>query len=470
MISAAEIYAASCSYEDVSSAIDLAQIADTVRVPAGTCTWNNQLVIRKGINLIGTGIGNTIIISNYEGTGWATHTSRYLIVYWPQHPANNELFRLSGFTFDCDRKSGGIFLVNGNANYPINKIRIDHTRIINASGHNLCQHGPVYGVADNNDWQGGTIVGIFSLDAQIWNSHTFNFGTADNFYFEDNNFTGGSVVNSGWGGRYAFRYNDITLTAHSFPTFDAHGNMGPGMGYSMMGVEIYENVIHGGSYMCRTVDLRGGRSLVYNNKLINTVSAGAVIREEYDDAGNPPTHALDGQPQHIWDTYYFGNTRNNIRMPFDSVGTFDYGSRDCGEWENQGCHEGRVPTHNIHFWQQEATFDGSSGVGAGLISQRPATCTTEGVAWWATDEEKLYRCKNGAWKLYYVPYPYPHPLRLGDSEEIDLGEIIPEPDPPQPTLDVVTIQDMLGAYQQYKRNEVTLAYFLDKLRKWIVFW
>ena len=48
------------------------------------------------------------------------------------------------------------------------------------------------------------------------------------------------------------------------------------------------------------------------------------------------------------------------------------------------------------------------------------------------------------------------------------GEIIL--DPITPTPDIVTIQDMLGAYQQYKRNEVGILYFLDKLRRWIVFW
>ena len=36
--------------------------------------------------------------------------------------------------------------------------------------------------------------------------------------------------------------------------------------------------------------------------------------------------------------------------------------------------------------------------------------------------------------------------------------------------EVVTIQDMLSAYQQYKTNEVSLLYFLNKLRNWIVFW
>lgn len=34
---------------------------------------------------------------------------------------------------------------------------------------------------------------------------------------------------------------------------------------------------------------------------------------------------------------------------------------------------------------------------------------------------------------------------------------------------IVTIQDMLNAYQDYKRNEVSILYFLDKLRNWIVF-
>lgn len=34
---------------------------------------------------------------------------------------------------------------------------------------------------------------------------------------------------------------------------------------------------------------------------------------------------------------------------------------------------------------------------------------------------------------------------------------------------IVTIQDMLNAYQEYKQNEVSILYFLEKLRSWIVF-
>ena len=38
------------------------------------------------------------------------------------------------------------------------------------------------------------------------------------------------------------------------------------------------------------------------------------------------------------------------------------------------------------------------------------------------------------------------------------------------TTEIVTLQEMLSAYQQYKRNEVGILYFLDKLKNWIVFW
>ena len=39
-----------------------------------------------------------------------------------------------------------------------------------------------------------------------------------------------------------------------------------------------------------------------------------------------------------------------------------------------------------------------------------------------------------------------------------------------PTPKIITLQNMLNAYQEYKRNEVSILYFLDKLKNWIVFW
>lgn len=78
---------------------------------------------------------------------------------------------------------------------------------------------------------------------------------------------------------------------------------------------------------------------------------------------------------------------------------------------------------NREFYQQFGTnaepgsFNGTTGVGQGLLSARPSTCTagpggnTPGVGYWATDANTLYVCNpTNTWTAYYTPYTYPHPL------------------------------------------------------------
>ncbi len=56
-------------------------------------------------------------------------------------------------------------------------------------------------------------------------------------------------------------------------------------------------------------------------------------------------------------------------------------------------------------------FDGSTGVGVGIIANRPTSGLTVGVGYWATDEQKFYKATGtNTWALYYQPYAYPHPL------------------------------------------------------------
>jgi hypothetical protein len=73
------------------------------------------------------------------------------------------------------------------------------------------------------------------------------------------------------------------------------------------------------------------------------------------------------------------------------------------------------------YYQQTTNFNGTSGVGSGPRSARPASCTT-GVAYWSIDQGSWNRSVAGgqgvldkcastnSWQnAWYVPYVYPHP-------------------------------------------------------------
>ena len=65
---------------------------------------------------------------------------------------------------------------------------------------------------------------------------------------------------------------------------------------------------------------------------------------------------------------------------------------------------------NREYYNENDSFDGTSGVGMGTVANQPSTCTT-GVAYWATDQNTLYQCSaTDTWTPYYMPYTYPHPL------------------------------------------------------------
>ena len=404
------IRAASPSFADVSVAVFKAKAGDTVIVPAGKATWANQLVITKGVNLIGAGIGNTIITSGYNlktPTDVLDHLN-YLIVYSPASPALNEAFRLSGFTLDLNNRCRGVMLKNTTID-AINKIRLDHNLMMNTyrtiDPPIIMVYGSIYGVIDNSRIIDGT-VRLAGLDALSWNSFTFDFGTADSMYLEDNHFTlaDQAVIYSEQGARWCFRHNTIDATACTngmYPVFDAHGNQ-PGAHHANMGLEIYENTIDLGSKGAALLAQRGGKALLYNNALTTSMSVWTLVREEYDDSLNPQaTNPISGQPQHVSDSYYWNNRKNgavNITPTIDM--TVDYGGAI-----------GIVPQANRDVWFEKADFNGTSGVGFGLLSSRPRTCTT-GVGYWATDTKTLYRSAvTNTWSVYYTPYPYPHPLR-----------------------------------------------------------
>ena len=398
-----EIWAASPALADVQAAIAEAAEGDTVRIPAGSATWASQLYINKGIYLVGAGIGSTNIKSGF--TPAAKYDYRCaLIAYIPSSPALNGAFDLSGISYDLDKKTNWIWLGNSSLS-PLTKIRLHHNYITKPAVRQILVRGTIYGVADHNTMIGGyNVISAYGYDGTAWTNLTFSFGDANTFFLEDNTIScDDGVTESADAGRYCFRHNTVTVIngTAGWPICDAHGNMGTGNEHSTMGMEIYENAINAGGYAIRLFDHRGGMGLVFNNAISNG-SADSQTREEHNDNLNAPAVGPGGQPQYVSSSYYWNNKYGSTLIVPTIPQTIDYGGTI-----------GVVPRWNVNCWNEEASFDGSSGVGVGLKSARPASGLTVGVGYWATDENKLYRAIGpSSWELYYQPYTYPHPLAI----------------------------------------------------------
>jgi hypothetical protein len=238
----------------------------------------------QGINLIGAGIGLTNITSGYSADG-------YLISYNPADYALNAPFRLSGFTFDLDGKSGWLSLGAANKKAPFvvqDKIRIDHNRIFeprNKSAQFIFNYCTMYGVVDNNRMEGGWY--FFKSDTQgtendWWaNSpqNVFVSGSNNYLYFEDNTFimtgTDNLLSEGQYSGRYAFRYNDIIGHA-SYSLFEIHGHQTNGSMGSCFGMEVYGNDITTTGSGYTLAKIRGGKSMVFGNNINGSGTHGNV--------------------------------------------------------------------------------------------------------------------------------------------------------------------------------------------------
>jgi hypothetical protein len=419
--SANTISAASPSLADVRSAISSAAAGDTVLVPAGSAVWTGQIVLTKGINLIGAGIGLTNIIGNFTPTGNYQEPGGFLICYNPANPALDQPFRLSGFTINFGAKSRGVLLYNdkGLPISPLTKIRIDHCDLSNPLDGDMLilAFGHVYGCIDQNVLTGGYfMLRCFGNDYESWVAQKYAYGDANNLYFEDNviNCTD-AFVEAGAGGRYCFRRNVVNFSGTGgIQIMDMHGNTAASHA-STMGGEIYDNVIYaprsdsGGEL----IQHRGGRLICYNNTLVCRNDYFTVhAREEARDSDNPPAFSPDGQPQHVSDSYYFNNKSGTTLSNAAPIAIGQYSIIETVNYNATPVQSPYriVPQWNLDCWRQTTPFTGASGVGVGLLADRPATCTT-GVGYWATDTNTLYRATaTNTWTAYYRPYAYPHPL------------------------------------------------------------
>jgi hypothetical protein len=133
---------------------------------------------------------------------------------------------------------------------------------------------------------------------------------------------------------------------------------------------------------------------------IDGPGTGYPIRDQIGvSKDDPTTHAQTaaGEPNYSWN-FFDSNNGNAVITGITGV-------------DNSNNSAYIAP--NRDYYQQVVPFTGATGVGVGLLSARPGSCTPK-VGYWATDTNILYQCSSpNTWTAYYTPYTFPHPLQGG---------------------------------------------------------
>lgn len=396
--------AASASYADVNTAYGLCTYGDTLVVPAGTETWTDPLSVTKGIRIQGAGIGLTNITCKASDDG---------IYYVPDatERASQSLFEVTGFTWLGTPYACVDMAETDAQTVPMTKIRIHHNRFENTSGYPIRINGNFWGCCDQNQFAGAMFFIILGNDPTNWTTfYPIVYGTANNMYFEDNTFEGtsGVGIQSEQGSRWCWRYNNMANDAALNPVYDFHGYQETPVLTANMFAEIYGNLITHTENAARWFYQRGGNLLAFNNRYTSPSGMPDAYIDNDTDAPEPPIQ--HPYMEYFWNNWYNGAIRTII--------------------ENNDV--GNHIAENSQFWNYNASFDGSAGMGCGTLVQMNAiTPTAVGVGYWVTDYSpastppttladlrtycqagKLYRANASLdWELFYQPYTYPHPLR-----------------------------------------------------------
>jgi hypothetical protein len=469
------------SYDCVNDAVGLASRGDTISLSAGEVTWTSRIQdIAKDLIIQGAGIASTKITVDFTNVGYSYYGA------FEFSPDDTSIARIDQLTDTANIEVSGIWFIFSDQKYntaikitnpstttPIVRVKIHDNKFTDTIGtynYNrfaIKTQGMISGAVYKNIYtditsdytEGGSQYSFLVDRAQP--------GDGKGLYFEDNtmsytglnNYALNGANNSG--GVAIFRYNDVSGSMSGGGNYmDIHGNQGTGT-YAGQHIEIYGNDMPMTTVWYTA--LRGGKLV----QLFNKVTAGVYVREEASDTATSTVlsggGALNSCPENrgvarqtcAYNTTtgvdscicqkahssYFVNNRNASDTLFPTImldselacpdgGLNPY---DCYNQGTQTVNNPREITENIEYYNHDASFDGSAGVGCGTLANRPANCTA-GVGYFATTlacgsvpsasigvnpttpiSGTLYKCTvtgtPGTWVAWWTPFTYPHPLR-----------------------------------------------------------
>jgi hypothetical protein len=474
--------AASCNLSDVQAAINQELQSpvdgDIIAIPSGSCTWTGSTAVKgnftRSVTIQGAGA-----VSSTNGGAGTTGSDKTVIN--DSFPGNGHtILSLSGAPGKTLRLTGIAVIMTGSAGqtnsgvvaFGSGTVRVDHGHWYTTSGNSILGFfGGTIGVADHNyfDSPSGSLTTTLALqNGETWNGDTGGYGDgswADGdhwgsnlfMFIEDNRFHNGDLGDPTYGGRFVFRYNNVTLDSSSAQEGQmySHG-VTSARGRSVRAEEVYNNTWTAPgppSAQHPIWSINGGTTLFWGNRITQfaTMVQLDYVRKDnnvYPYAGVPSgwgNCAIGGNNYQVWDSaansscmdmagrgqgdllsgYPISSTVNKV------TGTQSYPHQAISPvyiWGNTLVNVA-YPVQNSGGYVQNRDYftdAGSTGVRSGTLAARPSTCTTNplaipagnnpGQAYWATDQNTLYVCSAaGTWTTYYTPYAYPHPLTQGSA-------------------------------------------------------
>jgi hypothetical protein len=389
----------------------LAQNGDKITLPAGTFTWSTPVAISKAIKIQGGGIDVTTIVDNVPKIGGAGSVALTFNTSSTGAPRATG-FTMRGMAPDTNQYNKGTLVINGLSH----SVRVDHIKFDEPGTGAMIVSGDIWGVIDHCVFNDTNIIGGLKEGVQVfsqnWGGGTYgdvsfeqpvNLGSGEGIYIEDNTFfgsgiAGGGVTDSTQGGRFVFRYNNVTSDNAA-----THGTQGQRY-RGVRSYEFYNNTFtNPNSVMGCAIYLRGGTGVIWGNTFkggnSSTGYSSGIVVANYRSVQSetaPPWGWCNGS--NPWD----GNTDSLGYPALDQVGRGTCADQIRGDPPiNQRTGTAAWPrnaSEPLYVWSNSWTpVVGSSGSYIG--SQQPVI-----------QAGRDYIDNRNTPMPGYTPYIYPHPL------------------------------------------------------------